>query len=58
MVKAYQSFYVVMEISLLFHGLSEAIPLVSVDLHRSLQIRRKAIAGELFKLANVSLDYQ
>ena len=59
MVVAYQSFYVAMEISLLFHGLSEAVLLVSVvSLHHSLQIRKKAVEGELLRLTNVSLDYQ
>ena len=57
MVVAYQSFYVAMEKSLLFHGLSEAVLLVLVDLHHSLQIRKKAIEGELLRLANGSLDY-
>ena len=58
MVVAYQSFYVAMEKSLLFRGLSGAVLLVLVDLHHSLQIRKKAIEGELLRLANGSLDYQ
>ena len=58
MAVAYQSFYVAMEIFLLFHGLSEAVLSVLVDLHHFLQIRKKAVEVELLRLTNVSLDYQ
>ena len=57
-VEAYQSFYVAMEKSLLFHGLSEALLLVLVVLHRSPQIRRKAAEEEPLRLVIVSLDCQ
>ena len=57
-VEAYRSFYVAMEKSLLFHGLSEALLLVLVVLHRSPQIRRKAVEEELLRLEIVSLDCQ
>ena len=58
MVVAYQSFYVATEKSLLFHGLSEALLLVLVVLHRSPQIRRKAAEEELLRPVIVSLDCQ
>ena len=58
MVEAYQSFYVAMVKFLLFRELSKALLLASVDLHHSLEIMKKAAKGELFKLANDSLDCQ
>ena len=58
MVGACQSFYVAMEKSLLFHGLSRATLFLLVDHHHSLEIRKKAIGEELFRLTNDFLDYQ
>ena len=47
-VEAYRSFFVAVEKSLLIRELSEALLLVSVDLHHSLKIVKKAAEGELF----------